>query len=104
MVEFNNDGRTHSKGPDKSVEESWDPGQAGIMSLHTNNNFAPDAGGTKRRVLVDTQEPGTAGRDDGSQNTLATLLLESTSNAPISTLLSFDSLDEALSHGITLAQ
>ena len=74
------------------------------MSPHTNNNLAPDAGGTKRRVLVDIQEPGTAGRDDGSQNTLATLLLESTSNAPISTLLSFDSLDEALSHGITLAQ
>ena len=84
---------------DKNVEESGGPGQAGIMSLHTNNNLAPDAGGTKRLilVLVDTQEPGTAVRDDGSRNTLATRLLESTSTAPISTLLSFDVLDMALS-------
>ena len=61
------------------------------MSLHTNNNLAPDAGGTKLLVLVDTQEPGTAERDYGSR------LLESTSNAPISALLSFELLDVTLS-------
>ena len=81
----------------RALRKAGDPGQTSITSLHTNNNLAPDAGGTKRRVLVDTQEPGTAERDDGSRNTLATRLLESTSNAPISTLLSFELLDLALS-------
>ena len=75
---------------DSRGEESRNQGQETILSLHCYSHHAPD-------VVSTAQEPNTADRDDGSRDTLTTRSLESTSNAPISTLLSFELIDVTLS-------